>query len=194
MRRKYIKLAVVAIIMLVVIGRIIYVNVTYPFAGIHNKSIGDVLSVNGYNFKVSRAEYYSKAEWKEYLSTENIELEEEKYKLLYHEIFDEQSASEYDYYVSYNPTAEYTIIVVKLTFDDKVGKDERTMARQNINVATRINGSSYLYNEYYSEALASTVSDNELMSVYITNLQADTAHMVIMSFGNNMSIDLGKRK
>ncbi|MGN0481209.1 MAG: hypothetical protein ACI4EV_06530 [Lachnospiraceae bacterium] len=191
MRRKYIKLAIVITVMAVLIGRIVYVNVTYPFAGVHNKNVGDEITVQGYTFTVSNADYYSKNEWKDYLLANNIELEEEKYKLLYGEADD--NISDFDYAVSYNPTMDYTVIVVKLTFKDTAGTKEKYIANRCVSVGRQFNGDVYFYDKYYSDAVSGLGADNELISVYITNDSVSTAQMMVLEFGNNMAINLGER-
>lgn len=192
MMKKHVKITVIMLAAAIIIGRIVYVNATYPFAGIHNAVVGQEIEFEGNIVCVSGAEFYSKSAWKEYLQANNIELEEEKYKLLYGNIDSNTDFSKYDYIVSYNPTQDYTVIVVKLAFTKNAENIDSMIENNMLKVAKELNSFEYPVDDYYSAALSENIQDNERALVYITNELVDSAKLIVFSFGNNMVIDLAK--
>lgn len=193
MKKGYIKLAVWLLLAGILIGRIAYVNVTYPYAGIRNRNVGDELTYEGIDFEVGNVEYFSRDEWGKYVNQLGIEPEEEKFRLLYGQVSNDINFEDFDYPVLYNPQQEYTAILVKFKFKEPVDDKVRTMIKSNFIVSKRVNSEAFYYDDYYSKAMNDEENDNEVVCVYITNEEFGHAYMLITSLGNNVSVDLGER-
>lgn len=185
MKKKIIILLVCVLLAGTVIGRIVYVNVTYPYAGFRDKKQNEEATYLGVNFKVVHSELYGKEKWLEHIGKLNI-LEEAKAIV--------QGLVEDGEFIGYNPNDYYEVVVLEI----EAGKDLNISSlERNFNVVRSLNDTKEAYDSYYSGKLQEYYVKDEGQSdmikiyrVYIVREQAETLYLQSLEFGNNTMIKL----
>ncbi|MCR5516584.1 MAG: hypothetical protein K6F41_09035 [Lachnospira sp.] len=197
--KKVLKIIVV-IICLLVIARIVYVNIAYPAADIKIIDEDEIFDLKNFSLRLKEYDIYSKEEWKQKLENENIELEEEKYNVIYN--MNLKNNSNYDYIVTYDPSNDYKVLVVDLEISNLTEEVQKMNINSNFSVLTSLNKQGIKVNNYYSGFLNSDDylaeykpnETRELELVYITNEKNENFVLEVTKLGRNQRMTLNNKK
>lgn len=197
--KKVLKIIVV-IICLLVIARIVYVNIAYPAADIKIIDEDEIFDLKNFSLRLKEYDIYSKEEWKQKLENENIELEEEKYNVIYN--MNLKNNSNYDYIVTYDPSNDYKVLVVDLEISNLTEEVQKMNINSNFSVLTSLNKQGIKVNNYYSSFLNSDdylaeykpKETRELELVYITNEKNENFVLEVTKLGRNQRMTLNNKK
>jgi len=197
--KKVLKIIVV-IICLLVIARIVYVNIAYPAADIKIIDEDEIFDLKNFSLRLKEYDIYSKGEWKQKLENENIELEEEKYNVIYN--MNLKNNSNYDYIVTYDPSNDYKVLVVDLEISNLTEEVQKMNINSNFSVLTSLNKQGIKVNNYYSSFLNSDdylaeykpKETRELELVYITNEKNENFVLEVTKLGRNQRMTLNNKK
>ncbi len=194
MKKKKIVIIACTTVLCVILARIIYVNVTYPFAGIRYKNQGESISYLDNSYIVDSAELFNKNQWLNYIDDIGINEESKEHNIMHPGMDSGQDINDYDYYVGYNPDEDYKVLVIGLQFDSDIDED---IIKKNFSVVGEINASKEFFDDYYSEELQSINeqeknADNAVRKyrVYIIKDDVDKLFLQTLEFGNNVMVRL----
>ena len=192
--KKYLGLIIVAVVIIITACRIIYVNVTYPSGKIKYISIDDDMNYGGVSFNISNHTIYSKAEWHQYLKSQNIDAEEKAHKLLYGHVGSGVNISDYDYYVNYNPDEDYFVLTIDIWLNTRSEEIAQKFIN-NIEVSKSFDTYEYYNDDYYVNKLTEKENDvkdgyTRIKRVYIMDENPDKLYMSCRELGNNLMVRL----
>ncbi|MGN0318400.1 MAG: hypothetical protein ACI4E1_10775 [Lachnospira sp.] len=168
-----------AIIILVLGVRIVYVNATYPSARFKNVDSSDELKYKDCSIKINKATYYSKSQWSDYAKTQNFKLENEKYNIKY--ISNVNENDEYDYLVSYDPDADYYVLTVTATIRNDSDEDISYSYTELMKIVeSKMSGSEYLNSYYFCQ-----INDMKSSEASQLNLKAGAVKTVTYAYVMN---------
>lgn len=197
--KKVLKIIVV-IICFLVIARITYVNIAYPSADIKIIDEDEMFDLKNFSLRLKEYDIYSKEEWKQKLENENIELEEEKYNVIYN--VNLKNNSNYDYIVTYDPSNDYKVLVVDLEISNLTEEVQKMNINSIFSVLTSLNKQGIKVNNYYSSFLNSDdylaeykpKETREIELVYITNEKNENFVLEVTKLGRNQRMTLNNKK
>lgn len=188
------------IICFLVIARIAYVNIAYPAADIKIIDEDEIFDLKNFSLRLKEYDIYSKEEWKQKLENENIELEEEKYNVIYN--VNLKNNSNYDYIVTYDPSNDYKVLVVDLEISNLTEEVQKMNINSSFSVLTSLNKQGIKVNNYYSSFLNSDdylaeykpKETREVKLVYITNEKNENFVLEVTKLGRNQRMTLNNKK
>lgn len=185
------------LICVLVVGRIVFVNVTYPYAGIRQKEQEDTMSYGGAEYSIQESKLYAKDKWLNYIDSMEINEEAKENHVMHTGTDDSENINNYDYYVGYNPEVDYQVLVLKLHFQN-LDMEEKELER-SFSVVRKVNAAQEFYDAYYSEELQTQMLENSTVGeeggksmIQVYMISKDMKHLYLQSleFGNNTIVRL----
>lgn len=181
------------LIVMIIAARIVYVNCTYPYAGIRYKKQAEMLTYRDVSYCIKSSKLYSKEKWLEYIGNNNINAEAEEYKIFFSGREDIYEVVNYDYVVGYNPGDDYKVLVVEMESDNGGSELISDNMVGSFEVVKRINSSTQFFDRYYAGQLKECVYSDKpdyAIGVYIITGDVDKLYISCVDLGNNTLVEL----
>jgi len=147
--KKRVILVIVCLIIILITARIIYVNASYPYAGINNLKRNETIELQNYNINVSDYKIYNKDDWHQLLNKKNISLEENSNNIIFNKNI--KNDSNYDYIVTYDPDGEYRVLLLSLEIENTSDDDQVFNFNDNLSVLISLDKQGIMPNKYYTK-------------------------------------------
>lgn len=138
-----------AFILLAMLVRIIWVNVTYPDTDINIVTASDTLNKKGYSIRVLSAANYTRNEWNDRIKQVGVQLEEDAYNIRYYKM---EKLPDTQYQVLYNPEEDYNVVELNVEIKNTSDKELRLGISDIFNLEKNVNAKAEHINNYYTSA------------------------------------------
>ena len=191
MKKKIILLLISILMIGIILTRIIYVNVTYSYAGVNYLKENEEFYLNNISMKVNNYGIYSKEEWKEKLSNDGYSLEEEVNSIIYNKEINNDSI--YDYIVTYNPKDDYKVLYINMEITNSSNEEQSVDLDNKVEILTRLDRQA-LQNDKYYQSLYNDENymyklkvgeKRNVILIYITNYNINKFILEAKQIGNN---------
>ena len=204
---KWYKIAGTATVVLLVamIIRIVYVNLTYPYAGMRQIKEGNEIKGNKYTIEISEADVYSKSGWLKKIEGFQVAREEEANNVQYYKAANKDKIP--DYYVGYNPQDDYEVVELNVKIKNTTGEDLKISLKKIITLAREMNSQSEFMDSYYTDQINEKLSGSKFKGmlkegeevsvklIFICDSSVDEMYAESIELGNNqiMKLDLTRK-
>lgn len=204
---KWYKIAGTATVVLLVamIIRIAYVNLTYPYAGMRQIKEGNEIKGNKYTIEISEADVYSKSGWLKKIEGFQVAREEEANNVQYYKAANKDKIP--DYYVGYNPQDDYEVVELNVKIKNTTGEDLKISLKKIITLAREMNSQSEFMDSYYTDQINEKLSGSKFKGmlkegeevsvklIFICDSSVDEMYAESIELGNNqiMKLDLTRK-
>lgn len=204
---KWYKIAGTATVVLLVamIIRIAYVNLTYPYAGMRQIKEGNEIKGNKYTIEISEADVYSKSGWLKKIEGFQVAREEEANNVQYYKAANKDKIP--DYYVGYNPQDDYEVVELNVKIRNTTGEDLKISLKKIITLAREMNSQSEFMDSYYTDQINEKLSGSKFKGmlkegeevsvklIFICDSSVDEMYAESIELGNNqiMKLDLTRK-
>lgn len=183
----------ISILLIGVLGRIVYVNSTYPNARFQYLDDDEDLKTSKFSIQIKSAVTYSSTEWGQYIEKAGLELEENKHKIVY--ILDASKEEKFDYSVGYNPNAEYEVYKIDAIFTNITDEDiqiNQINPQMTIHLVKSLSDSGLYFDAYYYKLFNDKLNSSKLKPndgvecslIYISNEKLNKAFAQVICLGN----------